>query len=61
MKKKIIIPILLISLCFNVTMYSYASSIKDLEQQKNRDSCGRKRCDLCSQRDICMFFDRKRP
>lgn len=33
----------------------------DLEQQKNRDSCGRKKCDLCSQRDICMFSDRKRP
>lgn len=34
MKKKILISVLLISLCFNVTMYSYASSIKDLEQQK---------------------------
>lgn len=35
MKKKILISFLLISLCFNVTMYSFATSIKDLEQQKN--------------------------
>ncbi len=35
MKKKILITFLLISLCFNVTMYSFAASIKDLEQQKN--------------------------
>lgn len=35
MKKKILIGFLLISLCFNVTMYSFATSIKDLEQQKN--------------------------
>lgn len=35
MKKKILISFLLISLCFNVTMYSFAASIKDLEQQKN--------------------------
>ncbi len=34
MKKKILIGFLLISLCFNVTMYSFATSIKDLEQQK---------------------------
>lgn len=35
MKKKLLIGFLLISLCFNVTMYSYATSIKDLEQQRD--------------------------
>lgn len=34
MKKKIIVTLILLSLCFNVTIYSFATSVTDLEQQK---------------------------
>lgn len=34
MRKKILISLILISLCFNMTMYSFATSVEDLQQQK---------------------------
>lgn len=38
MKKKILISLMLISLCFNLTMYSYAASLSDLQQQQKDTS-----------------------
>lgn len=35
MKKKILVSLLLISLCFNVSMYSFAASISDMQNEKN--------------------------
>lgn len=35
MKKKILISLILFSLCFNVTMFSFATSVTDLQNQKN--------------------------
>ena len=35
MKKKIIISLILLTLCLNVTMFSFATSIDDLRNQKN--------------------------
>lgn len=35
MKKKILVSLILFSLCFNVTMFSFATSITDLQNQKN--------------------------
>lgn len=35
MKKKILVSLILFSLCFNVTMFSFATSVTDLQNQKN--------------------------
>ena len=35
MKKKILISLMVLSLCFNMGIYSFATSVKELEQQKS--------------------------
>lgn len=49
MKKKILVSLILISLCFNISMYSFAATTSDLQNQKNEAANNKK--DLEEQKD----------
>lgn len=42
MKKKILVSLILISLCFNISMYSFATTTSDLQNQKNEAANNKK-------------------
>lgn len=43
MKKKLLISLILISLCFNVSMYSFAATTQELQDQKNNAENSKKK------------------
>lgn len=59
MKKKILVSLILISLCFNVTMYSFAASLSDLQQQQKdasekKDELEQEKKDVANQKKTAL-------